>query len=350
MSDRKLLSKLSDFYQSYLVVAGGVVDASRLESVIGEFPKNFIKEQYKQKYADNLLIQSIKYGTDKGGRATLQVDITGLDTEQKERLGNAWTDLHKVDPELSLKLFEYCFFRGGIGFNPKTFMSLIPVTVKEKIPNYVDTFRVLPDSIPDIVINQFVRNNWDNNKLVPRERNLYAKNITDGVIEVYKEADVERLKDVQYFKMKVGNEDRLYEQLIVRDDSIQYKRITPLGSNKDYLEISLNNISNPVENTTKISEVEEETGIIRTNSEEDTTKEDNAISEEQALDLLYQVYMSTGLEREGVSKLMENFKKKSDRDKASFEKGVKNFFKKRFEILGIKYDESLIDKMYKELC
>ena len=350
MSDRKLLSKLSDFYQSYLVIAGNVVDTSKLESVISEFPKDFIKGQYKQKYADNLLIQSIKYGTDKGGRATLQVDITGLDTEQKERLGNAWTDLHKVDPELSLKLFEYCFFRGGIGFSPKTFMSLIPVTVKEKIPNYVDTFRVLPDSIPDIVINQFIRNNWDNNKLVPRERNLYAKNITDGVIEVYKEADVERLKDVQYFKMKVGDEDRLYEQLIVRDDSIQYKRITPLGSNKDYLEISVNDISKPIEDTTEAINIEDETGIIRTNPEEDTSREDNTISEEQALDLLYQVYMSTGLEREGVSKLMENFKKKSDRDKASFEKGVKNFFKKRFEILGIKYDESLIDKMYKELC
>lgn len=350
MSDRKLLSKLSDFYQSYLVVAGGVVDASRLESVIGEFPKNFIKEQYKQKYADNLLIQSIKYGTDKGGRATLQVDITGLDTDQKERLGNAWTDLHKVDPELSLKLFEYCFFRGGIGFNPKTFMSLIPVKVKEKIPKYVDTFRVLPDSIPDIVINQFIRNNWDNNKLVPRERNLYAKNITDGVIEVYKKEDIERLKDTQFFKMKVGNEDRLYEQLLVLDNSIQYKRIKPLGSNKDYLEISMNDISKPIEETTEAIDIEDETGIIRTNPEEDTSREDNALTDAQVTDLLYQAYMASGISKEAVDDIVEKYRKKSERDKANFEKGVKNFLRKRFDLLNIKYDESLIDKVYDKLC
>lgn len=350
MSDRKLLSKLSDFYQSYLVVAGGVVDASRLESVIGEFPKNFIKEQYKQKYADNLLIQSIKYGTDKGGRATLQVDITGLDTDQKERLGNAWTDLHKADPELSLKLFEYCFFRGGIGFNPKTFMSLIPVTVKEKIPKYVDTFRVLPDSIPKIVIDQFIRNNWDNNKLVPRERNLYTRNITDEVMEVYKKEDIERLKDTQFFKMKVGNEDRLYEQLLVLDNSIQYKRIKPLGSNKDYLEISMNDISKPIEDTTEAVNIEDETGIIRTNPEEDTSREDDALTDAQVTDLLYQAYMASGISKEAVDDIVEKYRKKSERDKANFEKGVKNFLRNRFDLLNIKYDESLIDKVYDKLC
>lgn len=350
MSDRKLLSKLSDFYQSYLVVAGGVVDASRLESVIGEFPKNFIKEQYKQKYADNLLIQSIKYGTDKGGRATLQVDTTGLDTNQKERLGNAWTDLHKVDPELSLKLFEYCFFRGGIGFNPKTFMSLIPVTVKEKIPKYVDTFRVLPDSISDIVINQFIRNNWDNNKLVPRERNLYTRNITDEVMEVYKEEDIERLKDTQFFKMKVGNEDRLYEQLLVLDNSIQYKRIKPLGSNKDYLEISMSDISKPIEDTTEAVDIEDETGIIRTNPEENTSREDDALTDAQVTDLLYQAYMASGISKEAVDDIVEKYRKKSERDKANFEKGVKNFLRNRFDLLNIKYDESLIDKVYDKLC
>jgi len=34
----------------------------------------------------------------------------------------AWIDLHKKDPELSTKLFIYNLFRGGVGFNPKTFI------------------------------------------------------------------------------------------------------------------------------------------------------------------------------------------------------------------------------------
>ena len=84
-----------------------------------------MEKNYKKQYNDNLLIQSIKYGTDKGGRATLQIDITGLDTQQKERLSSAWIDLHKVNPELSEQLFKYCFFRAGIGFSPKTFSARI---------------------------------------------------------------------------------------------------------------------------------------------------------------------------------------------------------------------------------
>lgn len=164
MNDRRLMSKLSDFYQSYLVVAGNVVDSSRLEEVINNFPKEFIDGNYKERYRDNKFIQAIRFDTDKSGRPTLKIDTTGLDTGQKERLSSGWIDLHRVNPELSLKLFEYCFFRGGIGFNPKTFMNLVPVFIKERIPHYTETFERLPFTEASSIMDQFIRHNWNEKK------------------------------------------------------------------------------------------------------------------------------------------------------------------------------------------
>ena len=38
-----------------------------------------------------------------------------------------------------MALVEYNFFRGGFGFNPKTFTNLIPNVIKQNIPNYINT-------------------------------------------------------------------------------------------------------------------------------------------------------------------------------------------------------------------
>ena len=44
-----------------------------------------------------------------------------------------------------MALVEYNFFRGGFGFNPKTFTNLIPNVIKQNIPNPI----VIPISLPD---------------------------------------------------------------------------------------------------------------------------------------------------------------------------------------------------------
>ena len=96
-------------------MANGVINSKDLKYYINEFPKEFINNNYKEKYSDNLLIQAIKYDiNDSSNNVILTVNTTGMDITQKENLSNAWIDLHKKDPELSLKLFKYNFFRGGI--------------------------------------------------------------------------------------------------------------------------------------------------------------------------------------------------------------------------------------------
>ena len=349
LSDRKILSSLSDFYQSYLVVAGNVVNSSDLGKVISEFPKEFMEKNYKKQYNDNLLIQSIKYGTDKGGRATLQIDITGLDTQQKERLSSAWIDLHKVNSELSEQLFKYCFFRAGIGFSPKTFMSLVPVYVKERLKSYVDTFRVLPSSTPEIVLDQFIRNNWDNNRLVPRKKNLVMRHLENGNFEVYKESDVKELQKTQYFKMKVDNVDKLYQQVLLKDDSIEYKEVSPLGSNKDYLEVSVDGIDKPIEIPLTSLEDNEKSEISPSTDGEAKSDESTSSKQEQ-IDLLHQIYMTKGKTFADAEKTIQNYKAMDNEFKKAIESQVKKFMKSRLETLGIKFDEKTIEEEYKKLC
>lgn len=349
LSDRKVLSSLSDFYQSYLVVAGNVVNSSDLGKVISEFPKEFMEKNYKKQYNDNLLIQSIKYGTDKGGRATLQIDITGLDTQQKERLSSAWIDLHKVNPELSEQLFKYCFFRAGIGFSPKTFMSLVPVYVKERLKSYVDTFRVLPSSTPEIVLDQFIRNNWDNNRLVPRKKNLVMRHLENGNLEVYKESDVKELQKTQYFKMKVDNVDKLYQQVLLKDNSIEYKEVNPLGSNKDYLEVSVDGIDKPIEIPSTSLE-DNEKSEISPSTDGEAKSDESTPSKQEQIDLLHQIYMTKGKTFADAEKTIQSYKAMDNEFKKAIESQVKNFMKSRLETLGIKFDEKTIEEEYKKLC
>ena len=350
LGDRKILSSLSDFYQSYLVVAGNVVNSNDLGKTISEFPKEFMEKNYKEQYKNNLLIQSIKYGTDKGGRATLQVDITGLDIQQKERLSSAWIDLHKVNPELSEKLFKYCFFRAGIGFSPKTFMSLVPVYVKERLSSYVDTFRVLPSSTPEIVLDQFIRNNWDNNKLVPRKKNLAMRKLENGNFEVYKESDVKDLQKTQYFKMRVDNVDKLYQQVLSKDESIEYKEINPLGSNKDYLEISIDGIEKPLEIPSVSLEDNTKSEINNPDVDGETKLDESTNSEQEQIDLLHQIYMTKGKTLADAESTIQNYKNMDNEFKKAIESQVKKFMKSRLEVLGIKFDEKIIEEEYKKLC
>lgn len=355
--DRKLLSSLSDFYQSYLVMKNGVVNPQELGSTITEFPKEFMEKEYKKKYADNALIQAIKYGTDKSGRATLQVDITGLDTQQKEKLSSAWIDLHKVNPELSTKLFNYNFFRGGIGFSPKTFMSLVPVYVKERIPGYVDTFRILPSTVPETVLDQFIRNNWDNNRLVPRKKATF-KQLPNGHVEVFRPSEVKELTGVQYFKTEVNNEDKLFMQILERDGAIEFKEIAPLGSNKEYLEMSESTIDSPlnVPAEAKVEAVKVETGKDSELAETEVSAEveDTEVSttdETRLNDLLHQILVIEGVRNEEqAGEYIKNYQAKSDAEKARMERQTKNFFEARFKKLGIEFNSKLIDDIYKLIC
>lgn len=241
-----------------------------------------MKQGFKERFSDNALIQAIKMNVSKKtGKPFLTITITGMDEQQKEELRSAWTDLHRADPVLSKRLFDYSFFRAGIGFSPKTFMSLVPTYVKERLQgkdgksSYVDTYRYFPnvDYLRETIIDQFVRNNWDNTKLVPirgGEDTYYNVNLAKGTCKVYRDADKIDVQDLSYMKTKIGKDWYLWKRKETDSEDIEFTRVEPLGNNGEYLEISLGDIKTPLDKVSK-----KETPKPQTNtSRDDASVED----------------------------------------------------------------------------
>jgi hypothetical protein len=305
--DKKLLDSFAGFYQSHLLVASGLIDANDLKDVIDNFPKEFNKKNaegkiiIKEKYPENALIQQIQNRVSKKtGRVFLEIPTTGMDAQEKERLSHAWIDLHKQDPELSKKLFIYCFFRAGIGFSPKTFMALLPSYVKRRLYSkvngrkvtYADTFNVLSNNFPtvleDILVDQFIQNNWDDNKLVPWKggKDTHYMYMNGGKnIRITDPMDLRDLADADYMKIKMKDKKvylfkRVYPNGLEEGESfdkMEYVQIRPLGDNKEYLEISTKSITKPLTDTTSIEEDNTPSDINEKSPLQDSTDETPAL-------------------------------------------------------------------------
>ena len=291
-NDKKLLDQFSNFYQSYLLMQSGVMDAKDLKFYATEFPKWFTEQNFKEKYPNNELIQAIRMNVAKRtGKPYLTINITGMDEQRKEELRSAWIDLHKDNSELSQMLFNYSFFRAGIGFSPKTFMSLVPTFVKEKLKSkdgnasYIDTYRNFPTVVPDLVIDQFIRNNWDNNKLVPIKGGKdthYNIDTKHGVLTVYRPEEVAELADITYIKTKAHNQTYLWKFKSDVNNQLTFDLVKPLGNNGEYLEISTSEIVNPLSETTEThneetdATIQESASDLKTVSSQESTVEETS--------------------------------------------------------------------------
>lgn len=161
-----------------------------------------------------------------------------MEQSEKDLLSAGWAQLEKVDTELSHKLFAYNFFRGGIGFNPKSFMGLVPIQVKERIAGYIETFRNIPDTVdPYKVIDQWARNNWNNTDLVTRLVLDLEKDNLDHLS--FEGTDRAMVRNSLYVKVVTKeNGDLLYRRTSpAKAKVITFERIEPLGNNGEYLEM-----------------------------------------------------------------------------------------------------------------
>lgn len=275
-NDKKLLDQFSNFYQSYLLVQSGLIDSTELKDYINEFPKVF--DQVKGKYPNNALIQAIRMNVSKKtGRPYLVINTTGMDEQRKEELRSAWIDLHKEDPELSQMLFNYSFFRAGIGFSPKTFMSLVPTYVKEKLKSksgnatYVDTYRNFPTVVNSLVIDQFIRNNWENNKLVPIKGGKdthYNIDIKQNKLTVYRPEEIADLAGISYMKTKVNNNTYLWHLTSDKGEELVFELMKPLSNNGEYLEISIEEIKTPINEVSDVTKEVSDALDIQQNASE----------------------------------------------------------------------------------
>lgn len=352
-SNRKLLSKLSDFYQSYLLMAAGVIDESKLSYYIKTFPSNFIKNNIKEKYPENKLIQSISYTVDKKTeRVSLELKTTGMTTAEKEELSSAWVDLYKKDKTLALELFEYNFFRGGIAFSPKTFMGLLPTYIKDRIEGYYEAYSLNPMVDENIVMDQFIRNNWTNDTLVPYKsiKKNNGRFGSDDTITFFTEEALKNMDGIIYFKASTRDSVSLYKLESRTKKSAIYKPIEPLGGNGEYLEISTENIERRVRKIDSSTETLQSEEADSTEIEDKMPDEDSLTPKEKEFrDLMYKAITAS---RDTVSaeNYRRNYKNFSDSDKKLYEKGMKKYLNDELSKQGYELNEEEINEIYKQFC
>lgn len=353
MGDTKALGQLIDFYLSYLLISSKCIDVDSnrdLKYYMNEFPKSFITENIKEKYPDNPFIQAIKVSTsqaaDGSTRYTLVINTTGMDNIDKERLSSGWADLYNVDPQYALQLFEYNFYKGGIGFTPKTFMHLLPISIKRNIPKYIETFRHLPSVDESTVIDQFIRNNWQNGKFVPRfnEDKVFLK---DEKAILNKDNYGTGLS-TEYIRVRHKDKtEKLYkrDEIDVEGKTVTYKEISPLGNNGEYLEIATYNIEESLDTAPQIV-TENPTHIPSyTNQELDVNEViSSKMTEEEKKN--YEEILLKVLGKETLAK----FRSKTKEDQMSFKEIYKDHFDALFAKKGVPYNPEEFEEIFKQFC
>jgi len=357
LRDRKAFGKLSDFFQSYLLVQSNCINYSECGAFIEQFPKVFTKRKYKEKFKDNFLIQSIRVNTDSNsGRPFLRIDTTGLDQSIKDKLSSAWIDLYESGEEgkkLAISLFKYNFFKGGMGFSPKTFMNLLPVQLKEIIPGYVTTFRSDFSLYDDkTMLDQFVQNNWYDKTIVPR-------------VKVKTQPDEKGLLFHANYKLPYfvnSADDTLWKKI---SDVYSNRRITgaifaplaKLGNKGEFVEMSMDEIKNSTlkekdaevlkeeEAWEHFGEEEQSTGIINKQTAEvediDSSEDVAETNEDTQISKILRT-----LEGIGVFDSRSNLSKESEKREKEILDMVQSIAKKQ----GLEISDANIRKQAKKYC
>ena len=244
LNDRELLNDLKDFFLSHILVDNRVVNENRAGYYIKEFSKEFAANGIKEKNLDNEFIQTIKIKQDKDtGEFSLELSTTGMEQKKKDRLSDSWYELYKKNQPLAMDLFNYCFFRGGIEFNPKTFMNLLPLAMREEIPGYKESFTNIPTESAKYILEQFLAHNTSNYKLFPIKEG--EKDVIGGGIIIQDRNELSQYADTPSFRIKDSNNKWRYLLLDkATEDGLAYKEIIPLGDNGEYLEMSSTRVPN----------------------------------------------------------------------------------------------------------
>lgn len=244
LNDRGLLNDLKDFFLSHTLVDNRVVNENRAGYYIKEFAGEFVANGIKGKNLDNEFIQAIKIKQDKEtGEFSLELSTTGMDQKEKDRLSLSWYELYEKNQPLAMDLFNYCFFKGGIGFNPKTFMNLLPLQMRESIPDYKESFTNIPTESAKYILEQFLAHNTSNHKLFPIKEG--EKDVIGGGIIIQDKNELSQYADTPTFRIKDSKGSWRYLLLDkVADDGLAYKEIIPLGDNGEYLEMSSTRVPN----------------------------------------------------------------------------------------------------------
>lgn len=245
LNDRSLVNKLREFFTSWSAVKSDLINSKDLDYLSREFPKTITVK--KVEHSDNYLVQNLYLNIDnKSGFPIIAMNISKVEKSSRDKLTAAWADLYTKDKEFALNLFKYSFFRGGLGFSPKTFMNVLPIQIKLDMDGYLQLFKNTETLSPEeanLMYKQFVSNNYMDKKLAPIKK---ASPMKDGRIIISKDdSKAYSFRKLKFFKIKNGDSYKLYECVGGYEEGPAYriyKEIPLLGAEGNFLEISTDNI------------------------------------------------------------------------------------------------------------
>lgn len=366
ISNRDNLSKFADYYLSYILVANDVINPGDCSYYINDFPRDFLfREKCKEKYRGNPFIDAIKLTIDSNtGLSSLSIDITGLNNRQKSILMSGFIDLLSKDKEMAIKLFNYNFFRGGLGFTPKTFMSLTPLLLKQSIKGYNESYLNSPTIDPKFIIDLFIRNNWNKSEFVKFFPETHTEQTEDGPIEVLNysmsengdiivsdESLYNRYKKQGYIRMKINGKDKLYKRTAVYKEikTLTYTEVKPLGGNGAYLEFT----DTPIKIKDNLELLDEDTsgnGVRKSDKQGPDDTHDDSPTPELTLSHVLSAFESALKSRDKAHEKLTEFKNKTGEEKKNLEPKIKELLRKELTKLNIPFNEDELNKIYKKMC
>lgn len=190
----------------------------------------------------------------------------GLTAVQKSALQEEFFRLYTTDSKLATDMVKYLFLSSGFQKASKSFMDLIPVElwVELGLNEYYKEVRKNQNIDPESFIDQFLRNNYSRDVLVPRIKTVQNKiedpgvqQVSDTMFKVYtnnkKFSIIKNHKPSfkPYIKLVKGKKDVSLYRLegIVKDDSGThgvYVKTTTLGDTRRLQYSMTQDLSNPV--------------------------------------------------------------------------------------------------------
>jgi rRNA maturation endonuclease Nob1 len=206
---------------------------------------------------------------------------------------------------------------------------------------------------PSIVLDMFIRNNWENTKLVPVKK--YQKNIfvdmEKGTLKITGKDNLADLGESLYIKTQAGpNSYNLWRLKEREDEEVLFEKISPLGNNHEYLEIYLDPNTKALKETSlakenlEVSELE----TISPMEEQESENTDNAeISEEEQTD---NVRKLTEAIMKQVPSFSENQAENKIEEMKENPKLYGGFLQNVFKQMGITLDKEKAIKKFKKMC
>lgn len=185
-----------------------------------------------------------------------------INKQAADLLSGAATDLLNSHPDLAKRIFRTTLVQSGLNNSYMSYHNLLPAKwFHNFVSSIMDVYRT-QDVDTSNIIDDYYRNNWKNNKLVPSVEAKVLSKVAEGIVAMdinngqYNDklyiktwTPPEGMTRQDFFKLRsdetIAEEDRpqwelsLYKHYDNDGSRIYYKRVNPLGQSERYQETSL---------------------------------------------------------------------------------------------------------------